>query len=102
MFKKALRGFEMNKRLTKILLILLCLLIGLSIVSFAQRQTGSIKGTITDAEGNVLPGITVTTSSEAMMGIKSYVTGGTGAFRFPALSPGTYTLRAEMPGFNNL
>jgi len=94
-------GVEMNKKLTKILLIL-GLLIGLSIVAYAQRQTGSIKGTTTDTEGNFLRGATVTTSSGALMGTKSYVTTGTGAFRFPALPPGTYIIKAEMSGFTTV
>ncbi|MFB0566490.1 MAG: carboxypeptidase regulatory-like domain-containing protein [Candidatus Aminicenantaceae bacterium] len=88
----------MDKNLTKVILIL-CLSTVLCLSSFAQRQTGSIKGTITDNEKIPLPGCTVTASSDALMGTKSYVTSKTGAYRFPALSPGTYIIVAELPGF---
>ena len=91
----------MSKRIFKVLLIL-SLSIGLTSATLAQVQTGSIKGTITDEEGNALPGATVTATSDVMMGAKSYVTTETGAFRFPALPPGRYTLIAELPGFKTV
>lgn len=91
----------MSKRIFKILLIL-CLSVGLTSATLAQVQTGSIKGTVTDDEGIPLPGVTVTASSPAMMGTKSYVTAETGVFRFPALPPGHYSITAELPGFKTL
>ena len=88
----------MSKRLLKSLLILF-LSVGLTAASLAQETTGSIRGTITDEEGNLLPGVSVTVSSEALMGDLSYVTSETGSFRFPALPVGHYTVKAEMSGF---
>jgi len=80
----------------------LCLSLGLATASFGQATTGSIKGTITDEEGNSLPGVSVTVSSPAMMGIKTYVTTETGSFRFPALPVGHYTIKVELPGFQTV
>ena len=91
----------MSKKILKILFVL-SLSIGLATATLAQQQTGSIRGTITDTEGNVLPGVTVTASSKVLMGIQTYVTTDTGTFRFPALPPGTYTISAEMPGFKTV
>jgi hypothetical protein len=71
----------------------------LASVSFAQRQTGSLSGQIIDKEGNALPGATVTIFGPSLLGVNSYVTSDTGLFRFPALLPGEYEVRAEMPGF---
>ncbi len=89
----------MSKKIFKISLILL-LALGFTSISFAQgRQTGSIHGSILDEEGNALPGATVTLSGPPMMGAKSYVTGETGKFRFVALPPGEYEVKAEMLGF---
>ncbi|UCC41574.1 MAG: TonB-dependent receptor [Candidatus Aminicenantes bacterium] len=88
----------MNKRIIKMLLVV-CLSLGFFTLSFAQRQTGSIKGIVCDTEDNPLPGCTVTAASESLMGTRSYVTAATGAFRFPALPPGQYTITAEIPGF---
>ena len=91
----------MSKKFFKVLFIL-CLTVGLTSAAMAQEVTGSVKGTISDTEGNVLPGVTVTISSPAMMGTKTYVTTETGTFRFPALPPGTYSMMAEMPGFKTV
>jgi len=88
-------------RTTKLSLVL-CLLVALHLSSFAQRQTGSIKGTIYDNQKTPLPGCAVTAASEALMGTKSYVTSETGVFRFPALPPGAYTIKVEMPGFTSV
>src|SRR4030042_3421643 len=82
---------------------LLALLLVAALVSpaFAQRQTGAISGQIVDKEGKPRPGATVSISGPALMGISSYVTSDTGLFRFAALKPGDYELRAEMPGFKS-
>ncbi len=77
-------------------------LIGFSLILNAQEQTGSIRGYITDTNGSALPGITVTASSEALMGTNSYVSTKTGAFRFPALPPGIYLIACQCPGFKTL
>ena len=88
----------MNKRIFRIL-FLFFLLAFLSTSALAQQQTGTIRGIITDPDGNPLPGVTVSVTSEAIMGPQTYVSTETGAFRFPALPPGTYKLTAEMTGF---
>jgi len=90
-----------SKKLIKSLLITL-LIFSLSTIVWAQRQTGSIKGTITDEEGNPLPGVTVTITSPQMIGSRTFVTTATGDFRFPAVPPGEYTLRAELSGFQTV
>ena len=60
------------------------------------EQTGVIEGVVTDDEGNPLPGISVTVSSPAMMGDKTFITTPIGSFRFRALPIGHYTLKAEI------
>ena len=45
-------------------LLILCLSIGLTYSAFAQEQTGSIRGVITDNEDNILPGVTIAVESE--------------------------------------
>jgi hypothetical protein len=89
----------MKKKILKLLLILV-LALGLTSISFTQgRQAGSIHGIVLDEEGNPLPGASIILSSPALMGTKSYVTGDTGKFRFVALLPGEYEVKAELPGF---
>ncbi len=88
-----------NKILNVVLILLLSC--GLVSTSFAQagRQTGSISGTVSDDERNLLPGATVTLSGTGIMGTLTYVTSETGRFRFPSLIPGECELKVEMPGF---
>lgn len=96
------KGEKVNKNIFRFSLILL-LALGLTSTVFAQgTQTGSIHGAIVDEEGNPLPGAIITVTSEALMGPKTYVTTDTGSYRFPALSPGHYTIRVEMPGFKTI
>ena len=88
----------MLKKACPFLMALACVFIFTSHLS-AQTQTGSIKGVITDVEGNPIPSVTVLAASSALMGVQTYETTESGAFRFPALPPGTYTLVFEGPGF---
>src|SRR5476651_1067393 len=72
--------------------------LALSTSVFAQT-TGQIIGTIVDAQGGVLPGVTVSATSPQLQGTRTAVTDGSGTFRFPTLTPGTYSIKAELSGF---
>ena len=63
------------------------------------QTTGRIVGTVTDGQGAVLPGVAVTVTSPNLQGINTVVTNETGQFRFPALPPGVYQVKAELAGF---
>jgi hypothetical protein len=68
-------------------------------VAFAQgRQTGAVTGTVTDRDGLVIPGASVTVSSPALQGVRSTTTDGNGNFTVPGLPPGDYTVRFELTG----
>jgi hypothetical protein len=69
-------------------------------LAHAQGTTGSINGTVQDNTGAVLPGVTVTASGPAIMGVQTTVTNPQGQYRFPALPPGSYQVRYELSGFN--
>jgi hypothetical protein len=69
-------------------------------MSFAQTRTGSIRGTVTDEEGEFLPGATVELAGEKLMGgVRSIITNDQGMFRFPNLTPGEYEVTTTMEGF---
>jgi outer membrane receptor protein involved in Fe transport len=69
----------------------------------AQVQTGSITGTITDASGAVLPGVTVTLTGEKLIGGAATMTSdAAGAYRFDRLPPGAYTVKFELQGFKTV
>jgi hypothetical protein len=65
--------------------------------AYAQTLTGSVSGTIKDEQGAVLPGVTVTLTGRT--GSQQTVTDASGEYRFPGLEPGTYSVAAELSGF---
>ena len=68
----------------------------------AQIEQARLNGTVTDAQGAVLPGATVTARSTSLIGAQTTVTEADGRFRFPALPGGTYELTYELTGFQTL
>ncbi len=74
------------------------------LASFVGAQTtGNIDGTVSDDTGAVLPGVTVTITSPALLGgSRTSVTNERGSFRFPALAVGEYSVQAELPGFETV
>jgi hypothetical protein len=68
----------------------------------AQDFRGRINGTVTDNTGAVLPGVTVSTSSPALLQPQVQVTGGDGTYRFLALPPGVYEVTFELAGFQTM
>jgi len=85
-------------------LAVLLLATAVAVPAFAQgggaSSTGTIQGRVADAQGAVLPGVTVTATSPSMIGQQTSVTSESGTYRFPAVPPGTYTLTYELAGFN--
>ena len=65
----------------------------------AQTTTGIISGIIADAQGGVLPGVTVTARNTDTGVVRTVVTEADGRFRFAALQPGPYEVKAELSGF---
>ena len=63
--------------------------------------TGTIQGRVVDAQGAVLPGVTVTATSPALLGQQTAVTSETGNYRFPAVPPGTYTVDLRARGLQH-
>jgi len=89
--------------LAKKFLSLLMFVLLISPLAFTQsRETGAITGTVTDEAGAPLPGVTVTISGPNLMGTRTYVTDARGIYRFPALPPGNYTIKAELQGFTSV
>jgi Carboxypeptidase regulatory-like domain len=70
--------------------------------AFAQIQSGEIHGRVTDASGAVLPGVTVIVEGPALIQSEVSVTTDTGAYSFPRLPVGTYSVRFELAGFRQM
>ena len=66
----------------------------------AQLQTGNIFGTVVDNQGAALPGVTVTLAGIGAPQVQ--VTSAQGQFRFLGLSPGSYSIQAELEGFSTV
>ncbi len=68
----------------------------------AQDFRGRINGTVSDNTGAVLPGVTVTATSPALIQPQVQVTSAEGEYRFLALPPGVYELSFELSGFQGI
>src|SRR5580765_3296094 len=69
----------------------------------ASAQTSGIAGTVKDASGAVLPGVTVEASSPALIEkTRSAVTDGSGQYKITELRPGTYVVTYSLPGFSTV
>ncbi len=82
-------------RLTKSLLLALCLCLSVS----AQQRTGSLRGQVTDELGALVVGATVTLVA-ADGSQKSATTNADGVYTINAVAPGPYTLRIAASGFS--
>ena len=68
-------------------------------ISAYAAITGAVSGTITDATGAVLPGVSLTVVNQDTGVQKIVVSDGKGFYSFPALDVGTYTITATDAGF---
>jgi hypothetical protein len=77
-----------------------CALLAVLMPSAAFAQA-SITGVVKDASGAVLPGVTVETSSPALIEkARSVVTDGSGQYRIVTLPPGIYAVTFTLSGFS--
>lgn len=69
--------------------------------SSAAAAQSAIAGTVRDASGAAMPGVTVEASSPVLIErVKSTVTDGNGGYRIADLRPGIYTVSATLTGFS--
>jgi hypothetical protein len=86
--------------MSKLPIVALVILIASSACALAQLGTGTILGTVKDATGAVLPGVSVTLRNVDTGATRTAVTSEAGAYRIPALTVGRYDITAELQGFN--
>ncbi len=92
---------EKYRSLRKILMMVVLAAVAAT-PAFAQLGQGRLTGTVTDSQGAVLPGVTVTAKSPALIGTQVSVTEADGNYRFPSLPSGEYSLTFELSGFQTL
>jgi len=78
-------------------LVVVCVLASASV--FGQGAVSEMNGTVVDQSGGVLPGVTVTITDEATGLMRTTVSNENGRFVIPAVTPGRYTIAAELTGF---
>ncbi len=96
MFHDALSRSQQALRSCAAIALLLCLA---AQPSLGQTISGRIDGTISDTQGGVLPGATVTILNENTGLAVTRVTDDSGTFTVTNLPVGTYTVTAELQGF---
>ena len=79
------------------------LLVSLALMPATAFAQASIVGTVRDASGAVVPGVTVEASSPALIEkTRSVVSNGTGQYSIEDLRPGTYTVTFALQGFTTV
>lgn len=71
----------------------------LATASSGQTGRSAVKGTVKDAQGNVVVGATVTLSNPETNFTRTATTGDNGQFNFELVPPDTYRLEVEAKGF---
>ena len=90
------------KRISRqVLALMACFCIAHGALASAQTTTGRISGTVADASGAVLPGVTVTATNEGTGLTRTTTTDGQGAYVFVNLPIGSYTVKTELAGFKS-
>ena len=74
----------------------------LSVPAFAQVANAVVTGSVTDAQGGLLPGVTITVTNAESGVVRTIVTQTEGRYRLGGVPPGRYNLKAELPGFANV
>src|SRR6476619_6986488 len=66
---------------------------------WSQTGTSTVRGTVTDPQGRVIPSATLTLTNTANNAPRTVKSSEGGSFTFDFLPPGEYRLEAEAPGF---
>jgi hypothetical protein len=80
-------------------ILLVAAILALTAGSAQAQAIGSIFGKVTDPSGGVLPGVTVTVSGANLQRPLVQPTAASGAYQFPSVPIGTYTVTFELQGF---
>src|SRR5438874_7389444 len=87
-----------NRRLRTIAVVLA--LSALASAAFAQTSLATVRGKVTDEQGGVLPGATVTARQIETNTTRSSLTESLGQYFLSSLPAGTYEISVELAGFS--
>ena len=81
------------------MLVAFALTLAVTPAATAQEFRGAITGRVNDRSGGVLPGVTITATNVATNIASTTTTNQEGLYTIPYLTPGRYTVVAELSGF---
>jgi carboxypeptidase family protein len=90
---------RIQARLSRVSLLTFALSVLVAAPAIAQVDTGTIRGSVTDQLGGVLPGATVTITHEGQAFTLTGVTRDDGTYIFTPIRTGSYSVQVEFPGF---
>lgn len=79
--------------------VLACLLVSTPSSVYGQLITGSVAGSVVDATGAAIPGVTVTLTNLGTDVAQTVISNSSGGYQFLQLPPGNYRLEATLTGF---
>jgi hypothetical protein len=88
--------------MTSIKMFIVALAVVAALAGAASAQTGSITGTVKDANGGIVPGADVTAANSARGISRTAVTNDQGVFVFAQIPAGSYTVTVEKSGFKRI
>src|SRR5581483_6939408 len=93
------RRVAMRKVCSTVCAFVAALLVGLFAAdALAQSAQGGLRGVVKDANG-VIPGVTVSLVNDANGVARETTTNAVGEYSFPAIDPGSYTVKASVQGY---
>jgi hypothetical protein len=95
----SLRGSLICSSSIRSLAVALFVFLLIAMPAFAQLDTGSISGTVTDSSGSAVKDVAITAKEIGTGATYKTVSSGTGYYVFPSVRSGTYEVRAEISGF---
>lgn len=91
-----------NFRIGRLLVCCTLLLLGLGVSTYAQTVSGTLRGTVTDPNGAVVPNATVTARSTETGLERTVVTSSDGLYNIPFLPIGGYVVEVSRSDFNKV
>jgi hypothetical protein len=86
-------------RVRHLMALVLAGVLGLTASAAGQGAGGVMSGTVRDAQGGALPGVSLTLRNVESGVVRTALSEGNGTYRLPGLQPGRYELSAELQGF---
>ena len=97
-----LRRFPEEGQMRRLVLGLSVLLLGVSTPALAQQGTAQLGGKISDAQGAVLPGVTIVITNEETGITREITSTAEGGYFASQMVPGHYRIAAKLEGFKAL